>query len=360
MKRARAVLPTLCLAVIPSACGDGDGGETAGSLPRSGGVDCGLERIEGDKTLTVYSGRNEDLVGPLLDEFADETGVDIEILYGGDSATTANQIVEETAGGESPADVFYSQAPGPIAYLDEEQLLAELPDDVLARVPARYRSSNGHWIGTSGRVRVLVHDPSVTPESELPASVFDVAEPEYSGEVGIAPENASFQDFISYLRLERGDDEARAFLEALAGNDVRTYPNNIAIVEAVDRGEIELGLANHYYVLELRAQDDSLATRNHYFPSGDPGSITLVASAAVMTTSDDPALASEFVDFLVSDCAQEYFVNVTKEYALVEGISPPDGEPPLGDAGGSVADLAELGGEFTTTADMIAESGLSG
>ena len=350
------------LALVLSSCGGDDGvSGGGGTLPGAEGVDCGLERIDvDDNDLTVYSGRNEDLVGPLLDEFAAETGVDISILYGADSSTTALQIAEEDAGARSPADVFFSQAPGPVAFLDAKGLLGELPVEVLERVPEQYRADDGNWIGTSGRVRVLVYDPEQTPEASLPASVLDLTDAEYQGRVGIAPENPSFQDFVSYLRLERGDGDARDFLEGLAANDVRTYPNNIAVVEAVDRGEIDLGLANHYYVLELMAQDESLKTRNHYFPADDPGSVTLVAAASVLSTSQHPEVANEFVRFLVSDCAEAYYVNVTKEFALVPGIRPPGDEPPLDEAGGEVADLARLGAEFASTAELIEESGLHG
>lgn len=343
-----------------SCAGDDEGGDEAGDDTTADvdTLDCDVGRIDTDDSLTIYSGRTEELVGPLLDEFADKSGVNIEVLYGGDSADTARKISEE--GDNSPADVFFSQAPGPLAFLDEEGRLAKLPDDVRQRVPETYQAADGSWIGTSGRVRVLVYDPEVTAEDSLPASVFELTDERYEGRVGVAPSNPSFQDFVSYLRLEIGDEETLAFLEGLADNGVRTYPNNLAIVDAVDRGEIDLGLANHYYVLELLAQDDSLNARNHYFPADDPGDIILVAGAAALRTSDNPELAARFVDFLVSDCAQRYFVSVTREFPLVEGVDPPAGQPPLAEAGGEVADLGELGAEFESTSDLIDESGLGG
>jgi len=355
--RRAAAVPCF-VALLATACGgDGDGGSEE-TLADADEVDCQLEPVEADGELTVYSGRNEELVGPLLEQYASQTGVDIAIDYGGDSATMARQISEE--GDASPADVFFSQAPGPLAFLGEQGRLDTLPDSVLDKVPEQYRAADGTWVGASGRVRVLVHDPERTPADTLPASVFDLIKPEYRGKLGIAPSNASFQDFVSYLRIAIGEDETMAFLEGLVDNDVRTYPNNVAIVEAVDSGEIDMGLANHYYVLELLAQDESLTTRNHYFPAEDPGAIILVAGASVLDTADDPELASQFVEFLVSECAQRYFVDVTKEFSVIPGVQPPGDERPLEAVGGEVADLAELGAGFESTADLIAESGLEG
>ena len=34
---------------------------------------------ESDGTLTIYSGRNEEFVGPLLAEFVDQTGINVEV-----------------------------------------------------------------------------------------------------------------------------------------------------------------------------------------------------------------------------------------------------------------------------------------
>src|SRR5688572_33433330 len=106
-----------------------------------------------DTKLTVYSGREEELVAPLFERFERETGVDVEVRYG-DSAELAATIAEE--GDNSPADVFFAQDPGSLGAVDAQ--LAELPEDVLDRVGERFRDAHGRWVGTSGRTRVLVYN----------------------------------------------------------------------------------------------------------------------------------------------------------------------------------------------------------
>ena len=307
--------------------------------------------------LTVYSGRSEELVAPLIDKFREETGIKVEVLYS-DSADLARQIEQE--GNDSPADVFFSQAPGPLGFLDDLDTFSPLPADLLELVPAKDRSPAGDWMGVSGRVRTLVFDPQRTPESTLPASVLDLAKPEFTGRIGVAPTNASFQDFVSYLRILLGDDKTLLFLDGLVENGARTYPNNLTIVEAVGRGEIDVGLVNNYYNLELRAQDSSLTTENYFFPDGDPGSLVLVSGVGILKSADSRPEAERFIEFLLERSSQQYFADETFEFPLLAGVSPAGGQPPIDEVGSADANLAQLGQRLGSTIAMIESSGLTG
>jgi iron(III) transport system substrate-binding protein len=307
--------------------------------------------------LTVYSGRSEELIAPLIERFTDESGITVEVLYG-DSASLSAQLLEE--GDKSPADVFFSQAPGPLGSIDGAGLLKALPNDLASLVPAEFRATDGEWIGVSARARVLVYDPQRTPLASLPKSVLGLGEPGSDLTVGIAPTNASFQDFVSALRLDLGDDATLLFLDGLAERGVRTYANNVTIVEAVGRGEIDVGLVNHYYNLELRAQDQSLATENYYFEPGDLGSLVLISGAAILKTSDSDTEAQSFVRFLLGASSQQYFAQETYEYPLVTGIPGPAGQPPLAELGAPEFDAVQLGQELTSTLTLINEAGLVG
>ncbi len=335
--RTLVVVAVLALAVLAAACSSGDG------------------EGDGGGALVIYSGRTEELVQPLLDRFAEESGIDIEVRYG-DSADLALVIDQE--GDKGRADVFFSQSPGAVGYLTSQDRLAVLPDDVLDLVPAEDRSKNGTWVGVSARARVLVYNPDLVGEDELPASVLDLTGPQYAGKVGVAPTNGSFIDFISGLRTEIGDDGAAAWLEGMAENDSPTYANNNATLEAVDRGEIPMGLVNHYYLVKARQENPDIHAENHFFPEGDEGSLLLVSAVGVTTTSTRKAEAEQFVEFLLSPEAQQYFADETYEFPLVEGVEPAGGLPPLDELPVRRLDLDTLGGELTSSIEMIRESGI--
>jgi iron(III) transport system substrate-binding protein len=307
-------------------------------------------------SLTVYSGRNEDLVGPLLSRFAEETGIDIDIRYG-DSPDLALLVAEE--GDKSPADVFLSQSPGAVAYLDEHGLLRALPDSVLDAVDPQYEAADGHWVGLSGRRRTIVYNEDLVDPADLPESVLDLADAEFAGEVGIAPSNASFQDFVTAMRAQLGDDATVEWLQAMADNDQPTYTNNVAIVEAVGRGEIPLGLVNHYYNEQALAEDPELPSRNHFFPGDDLGAMVLVTAASVLSSSDASEEAVRFVEFLLEADAQRYFSEETFEYPLAAGVEPTGDLPPLDGLTVADIDYDALGGGFERTLELIDESGIS-
>ena len=265
--------------------------------------------------LVIYSGRSENLVAPLIEEFEKETGINVEVRYGG-TAEMAATILEE--GDNSPADVFFAQDAGSLGALAQAGRLEKLPDDILNKVDARYRSPNGEWVGASGRARVLVYNTDQLQESDLPDNVFGLTDPKWANQVGWAPTNASFQAFVSAMRKLNGDDATRQWLEDMIANGVQSYDNNVAIVEAVGKGEIQLGLSNHYYLYRfLEEQGESFPARNYHFPDGGADALVNVAGAGVVNTTNQEELALRFVDFLLSDEAQQYFADETVEYPLV-------------------------------------------
>jgi iron(III) transport system substrate-binding protein len=319
----------------------------------AGPVACG----GGDEDrLVVYSGRTSNLIGPLLEDFADESGISIDVRYD-DSANLALLIDEE--GDRTPADVFVSQSPGAVGYLDAAGRLEALPDDVVSAVPEGDAAADGTWVGLSGRVRTLVYNTDLVDPATLPDSVLDLTDEQYAGQVALAPTNGSFQDFVTVLRDQLGEDEASAWLEGMAAGDPPTFNDNTAIVEAVGRGEVPMGLVNHYYAFRAKAEDPDLPIENHYFPEGDLGSTLLVTAASVVGGTDLEDEAHELVEFLLSTEAQEFFSEETFEYPLAAGTSPNTALPPFDQIAKTRVDLDELGGGLERTTELIDESGLN-
>jgi iron(III) transport system substrate-binding protein len=306
--------------------------------------------------LVVYSGRTSNLIGPLLEDFAEESGVSIDVRYD-DSANLALLIDEE--GDATPADVFISQSPGAVGYLDAAGRLEALPDEVVDLVPEGDAAADNGWVGMSGRVRTLVYNPDLVDESELPDSVLDLTEPQYAGRVALAPTNGSFQDFVTVMRDQLGDDEAAAWLEGMAAGDPPTFSDNTAIVEAVGRGEVPMGLVNHYYAFRARSEDPDLPVENHYFPDGDLGSTLLVTGVSVVEGTDLQDEAHQLIEFLLGDEAQAFFSEETFEYPLVDGATVNPALPPFDEIAKTRVDLDELGGGLERTTEMIDESGLN-
>ena len=305
------------------------------------------------ETLTVYSGRSEGLIAPILEQFTAETGINVEVRYG-DTAEMAATILEE--GDNSPADVYIGQDAGALGALAQAGRLTTLPSDVLERVPEALRSAEDQWVGLSGRARVLVYNPSVLSEDQLPASITELAAPEWAGRVGWAPTNGSFQAHMTALRVLLGEEATRDWLTAMVANNTLPYENNRAIVQAVADGEVEVGLVNHYYLHGFLADNPDFPVRNYYFPAGDPGALINVAGAGVVNTSDNPGLAQRLILYLLGNSAQQYFADETYEYPLVPGITVNEALTPLEDIQTPDIDLSNLS-DLQGMLDLLSETG---
>ncbi|NND03043.1 MAG: iron ABC transporter substrate-binding protein [Acidimicrobiia bacterium] len=306
-------------------------------------------------SVTVYSGRTENLIQPILDQFTEETGIAVQVRYGG-SADLALLIDEE--GDRTPADVFISQSPGAIGFLAGNDHLQPIDSATLDLVDSQFRNADGLWVGMTGRVRVIVYNKDLVDPTTLPSSVFDLTQEQFKGQVGIAPANGSFQDFVTAMREVHGDDATAEWLAGMAANDAQAYSNNSSIVQAVGRGEIPMGLVNHYYNFRLTAEEPSLASENFYLPSGDIGSLVIVTGIGVLANSDNSEAANDLIEWMLSESAQMFFSKETLEYPLAAGVAASDRLPVLETIGLTTYDFDQLGGGLERTKELIDASGL--
>lgn len=343
-----ATIATLASVLVLSACGSSSdtGADTASgsSTTPSGG------------SLTVYSGREEEYMESVFDAYEKKTGTDLDVRYG-DSADLALLIGEE--GDKTPAGVFLSQSPISQSYLDQKGLLSKLPQAALDSVPANLRAADGEWVGIAGRQRVLIYNTDLVKKADLPKSVFDLTNAKYEGKVGVAPTNASFEDFVAAMNTLEGTDKTNAWLKGMAANGAKQYAKNSAIAEAVERGEIPMGLVNHYYVLELLEEDPNAPVAAYRFPGTDPGSLFLVATASIPAPAKDDPAADSLVEYLVSDEGQKLIIAGEGEYPTATGVSAPDRAPALTEGDYPAYDLTG-NTDLKAVSEQIKESGLVG
>ena len=308
------------------------------------------EKVE---ELTIYSGRSEEFIAPFFDRWEQESGITLNVRYG-DSAELAAQILEE--GQNSPADLFLSQDAGSLGAVSAAGLFAELPSSVGQLIDSKYIAQDRSWIGVTGRVRVFAYNPEEV--RTLPTSITDLTKSIYRGKIGIAPSNASFQAFVTALINEKGEAFAQKWLTNLKENDAKIYLKNSAIVEAIDQGEIDLGLVNHYYLWEVStALGREIKVKNGYFNSGDIGNLVNVSGAGVLATSTKQKTAQELIKFLTSQSIQELFVKQTHEFSLIPGAQSPQDLPDLKSLGTPLVDLGELV-NIQRTQDLLIKVGL--
>ena len=346
LRRALAAVMLVIAAAAVAACG-ADATATPTAQPQA----TPTPAPQGAGSLVVYSGRGESLVDPIIQQFADVTGIDVEVKYGG-TASLAATLLEE--GANSPADVFYAQDPGGLGAV--ESLLAPLPADILQRSPEWARSPQGLWAGVSGRARVLVYSPDRVPEGELPADIFELTDPKWKGRVGWAPTNGSFLTMVTGMRKLWGEGKTAEWIEGMVANGATIYPKNTPQVAAVAAGEIDIGLVNHYYLYRFISEEgEDFAARNYHPSGGGPGALVMVSGAGILGTAENRENAERFVEFLLGTVAQQFFAGQTFEYPLVEGVNVNRLLTPLDEIARpdiALADLADLDGTTAILRDL--------
>ncbi len=329
-----ALLGLLLLAVMAIACHRADPTEDPGMV-------------------FIYAAREEQLVGPVVERFHEETGIAVAVKYGGTAQMTATLLEE---GGASTADVFWTRDPGGLGALSDR--LKTLPPDILERVPASAQSEDGLWVGITARVRTLVYYPGRVAPGELPRSLRDLADARWKGRVGWSPTSGPTQTMITFMRADWGEEETRRWLEDMEENGAVKFDGHTSVVAAVNRGEVDAGLVNHYYAHRFRQeQGESVAVENHHLPEQGPGNLAMISGAGVLQSARNEGNAHAFLRYLLSAQAQAYFAHQTFEYPMVESIPVHEALTPLGEINTPEADMDDLS-DLEGTLSLLREVGV--
>lgn len=265
--------------------------------------------------LTLYSGRGEPLVAPIIEAFTAQTGIRVNVRYAG-TAELAVLLQEE--GARSPADLYWAQDAAALGAVVD--LFAPLPEALVADVPAAYRDSENRWVATSGRGRVVAYSTERVDGAELPASIFDLTDPKWKGRIALPATNGSFLAHVTAMRVLHGDEATAEWLAGIKANEPVAVRNNTAAIQAIGDGEADIAVTNNYYLVRFLNRDaDFPVTQTLFANQGDIGNLLLVAGMGVLNNSDQQAEAHAFIEFLLSPAAQQYFTGEVSEFPIIPG-----------------------------------------
>src|SRR5579863_10047078 len=231
-------------------------------------------------SLYLYSAQHEQTVDLLTKAFTKETGIDVKV-HSGEGPELASQLVKE--GASSPADVFFTENSPELQLLSEKGLLAKVAPATLAAVPAQDSSAAGDWVGVLAREDVLAFNAAAVQEAALPASLLDLAKPEWKGKIAIAPTDADFLPLVGAVAAMKGRPAALEWLKGLRDNAM-IFDDDEGVVAAVDRGAVATGIINNYYWARLRMEKggDNVKSAIHHFIGNDVGALMNISGAAVL------------------------------------------------------------------------------
>lgn len=311
--------------------------------------------VFGSPDLVVYNAQHEELLDEIVPLFEEESGLDVELRSGKD-LEMANQIVEE--GEDSPADVFLTENSPAMSIVDNAGLFAELPEAATASIPDEYVPADRTWTGFLARSTVAMYNTDTMTEADMPASILDFADPEWKGRVAFSPTGADFQAIVSAVLELEGEEATADWLAGLEDNGV-VVQNNLVVMQSVDSGEVDAGIAYHYYWYRDRQENgtDSDSSALHFFGDQDPGAFLSISGAGILDSSEHKDAAEEFVTWLTSTDAQQAMAeSYALEYPLNPDASLDPEVKPFDELEPPTVDVASLNGPQVT--ELMTAAGL--
>ncbi len=306
-----------------------------------------LPPLVGD--LTLYLGRGE---GGLYENVLEaiqkrNPKLNLRIRRGG-SAALANTIVAEAKAGVQRADLFWAVDTGSVGLVTDQQLAKPLPSDLTGQLKSGFQYPG--WTPVTGRVRTLPYNTERVQPDAIPDDIMALADSDLA--IGWAPAYASFQSFITAMRLLEGDKATTSWLRGVNRN-AKKYAGELGVVMGVERGEVDVGFANHYYTLRLKSGKPD-AKVDLAFTNNDAG--CLVNASGILALSDG-TLPVNFMRYLLSREVQSYLATEAYEIPLVEGVAPPQGLPAMDTLSPPDIDLRKLA-DLRPTLNILRDVGV--
>ncbi len=299
--------------------------------------------------LTLYLGRGEGGLYENVLQAIEDRNPDLTLgIRRGPTAALANTIVAEAEAGVQRADLFWAVDSSAIGLVNQAGLAKALPDDLTNQLRPAFRYSQ--WVPVTGRIRTVPYNTQTLIADQIPTDVMSL--PDSGLRTGWAPAYAAFQSFVTAMRLLEGEERTADWLQRTSLN-AQEYAGELSVVMAVERGEIDIGFANHYYTLRLKAgrPDANVALT---FTNNDAGCLVNVSGILALTAGDLPI---NFIRYLLTQEVQSYLANEAYELPLVGGVSPPSGLPSLETVSPPEVDLIRLA-DLRPTLDLMRDVGV--
>jgi len=277
------------------------------------------------QTINLYTTREPGLLQPLLEAFTSQSGIKVDTMFLKDGLL--ERVKAE--GDRSPADVLMVVDIGNLLDLAEAKLFQPVDSAVLNEaIPPPLRSLDGTWFSFSLRDRVLYADKSLALDS---FTYEELAEPKYRGKVCIRSGQHPYNNaLIASMIAHHGSAETERWLKGVKSNLARKAAGGDRdVARDILGGICDLGLANAYYAGQMKTASpgtdarkwgDAIQVIRPVFTQ-TKGTFVNVSGGGVAAHAPNRKGAIQFLEFLLSDYAQNLYARSNFEYPVRPGIT---------------------------------------
>jgi iron(III) transport system substrate-binding protein len=261
---------------------------------------------EAQKDVVVYTALDEEFSAPILDDFVLNSGIQPLPKYDVESTKTVGLVSEIIAEAQRPrCDVFWNNEILNTLRLEKLGLLEPYRSPAAAPFDAQWKSQTGTWYGFAARARILLVNEKLTAGKTKPASIVDLTDPKWRGQIGIAkPLFGTTATQAACLFAVWGDEKAEDFFKKLKANGVQVLGGNKRVAEAVAAGQLAFGLTD---------TDDAMGEIDQGMPveivypdqgAGEVGTLFIPNTVAIIKGGPHPEAARKLVDYLLTPAVE--------------------------------------------------------
>jgi len=222
--------------------------------------------------------------------------------------------------GSPRGDVFFTTDAGGAENLRLQGLLEPYVSPNAANVPAEFKSPDGAWTGVIGRSRNIMYNTERVKPEDAPDSITDLTDPRWKGQAAMASiAEGGVRLWLAWLLLEKGEAWTVKYVNDLKANGMKVLPDHTDVANAVGRGEVSLGIVNHYYYVFEKRDGSPVGLIYPDQGEGEMGTLVVPLAVSMIKGAPHPSAAKQFVDFALSADGQQPLTTQESEFPLVEG-----------------------------------------
>jgi iron(III) transport system substrate-binding protein len=302
-----------------------------------------------DEDLVIYTARLHYGEEEVFRRFAEDTGYDLK-LFGGTGSALVERLKAE--GEDTDADLLVTVDGANLQQALAEDLLQPLSSKVVdSSVPAKLRDSEGRWTALTTRARTIMRSTERLPEDDAPATYAELGDPHFNGRLCLRTSDSVYNSsFVADQIAKEGRAATERMLRAWMANDPTILGSDVDVLEAIKAGRCDVGLTNHYYLGRILADDPDFPVAPVWANQDGRGVHVNLSGVGITRYSDNPSVARELVEYLVSPEAQSLFASTNSEFPANPDVPLP---PQIADWHGFRVDPIDVTSDAGLQADAV-------
>ncbi|MBP5097170.1 extracellular solute-binding protein [Pseudomonas protegens] len=271
--------------------------------------------------VVVYSSRIDELIKPVFDAYTQKTGVKIKFIT--DKEAPLMQRIK-AEGENATADLLLTVDAGNLWQAEQMGILQPFTSKVIdSNIPLQYRSSNHAWTGLSLRARTLAYSTDRVKPSEL-TTYEALADKQWEGRLCLRTAKKVYNQSLTATLIEtHGAEKTEEIIKGWVNNlSTDVFSDDIAVLEAINAGQCDVGIVNTYYYGRLHKQKPNLAVKLFWPNQGDRGVHVNLSGIGLTKHAPHREAAKALVEWMTTPEAQKIFADVNQEFPANPAVAP--------------------------------------